>query len=47
MRNGRYNKNPLDEADKAESRGFFISPALGFLSMLESKVMMSYRFNAL
>lgn len=35
IRNGRYNKNPLDQADKAESRGFLyftsirISPDAG------------------
>ena len=32
---------------KLNQEDFYISPASGFLPMLVSKVMMSYRFNAL
>ena len=32
---------------KLNQEDFYISPTLGFLPMLVSKVMMSYRFNAL
>ena len=32
---------------KLDQEDFYISPVSGFLPMLVSKVMMSYRFNAL
>ena len=37
----------LNRLIKQNQEDFYISPASGFLSMLVSKVMMSYRFNAL